>query len=466
MIYVFLPALCLFIYAISGDSIPPFIITISIIYVSIRLSFLCNTVYSKPSLLLFHLFTLTGTLIPIFVQASNDIYRYEFVSKQEFDFTTPFLQLLIAIIMVDISYFFSSRSTEKSEKPALIGNKLKESEAPGKVFLLSLSVVGYFYILIAERYPGLDFFKENRLDQYLDYTLPPIVFAFATFFIRFYFIVPATLSFIGLTHKDSTGFFSKTYYFVVFILLLIPLSFFSNPLSTPRMVFFGIFLFFLNLISAFDRKLNRWGFVFSFLIGFYFVFPILGSASRTDNVVFNFGFKQISEYMSHPDLDNAIMYIVGYDAVNSTGFFWGKNVLSAILAFVPRTLWEGKSLGLGSEIIERYGDYFSNISSPYFLEWYADFGFFGVMLGAAVLGFAMARLQRSAASSYGISMPVLANAALFASLPILLRGSLITGTVMLFCYFGVFFHVVVLRRLFSFGKRRSMLRVAKGETPN
>lgn len=76
--------------------------------------------------------------------------------------------------------------------------------------------------------------------------------------------------------------------------------------------------------------------------------------------------------------------------INEKGFYFGKQLFSAIFFWVPRSVWTNKGSGTGQEL----GDYlmqteqlwFNNISSILPLEAYVDFGIIGVIVFAICFG--------------------------------------------------------------------------------
>jgi len=398
---------------------------------------------------MFHIFMLFGTLIPIGVQIAREDFRYDFVNFAAFDFFTPFLHLFAAILIVDAVYALTWRNTMafKGHGHAIAG--------PLTV-IVSLRALALFWVFalgyagLAAFRPGLPFFYTVRLVQYFDYSMPPLEFAFATFFIRIFVVLGTIFSYLGFRHAPRQ--FDRVAYALMAVLGLGLSVFFLNPIASPRMVLFGLLLFAFMLFGGMKKRRGRWTFLLAFFFGFYVLFPILGTATRSDIIVFNFSFDDLADYMKHGDLDNSIIYVIGYGPIQDAGFAYGNNILSAIFSFVPRSIWPTKSMGLGSEIIVQYGNYFTNVSSPYFLEWYADFGFAGIAAGAAILGWLIAFSNAKSVRSTRLTFAWMFNAALFASMAILLRGSTISAAIMLYSFAIAFAHILLLVR----GKRDAM----------
>jgi hypothetical protein len=81
--------------------------------------------------------------------------------------------------------------------------------------------------------------------------------------------------------------------------------------------------------------------------------------------------------------------------------YWnGSTYVSLVGAFVPRVLWPTKpTKALGQEFGHRYGylhreDVSTSINLPYLVEFYANFGRAGVVLGMLVVGMILSVLER------------------------------------------------------------------------
>lgn len=433
-----------FILALGWNSSVPAVITIAAAYSTIRIVTLCNKDAANPSLLVFHLFTLLGTLVPIAIQISRGSFRYDFVTSSNFDFEMPFLHLFVAILTVDCFYWLGRPKRPK----AILKQKVDEYRFNYRGWWKLCAAywsIGFIYVALASFSPGLSFYSTVRIEQYLSFQMPMAEFAFATFFIRIYLVFGLVLSYLVWRNSDRRIDF--IFGIFTFFIALALVAFFLNPVAVPRMMLFGLMLFIGVCFGLVQSRLHRWSFVLAFFFGFYVLFPFVGSATRSDSVVINSGLDQIAEYMKHGDLDNSIIYVIGYNVIDIKGFSYGNNILSAIFSFVPRSIWPSKSEGLGTSIIQEFGDYFPNVSSPYFLEWYADFGLPGILIGATILAIAMARAN---SANLGLREPGFAlfiNAAIFGSMPIILRGSLITAAVLMICFTAAILHFVLIKRI-------------------
>ncbi len=83
--------------------------------------------------------------------------------------------------------------------------------------------------------------------------------------------------------------------------------------------------------------------------------------------------------------------------VQTEGLQYGRQVGGALLFFVPRSIWLDKPISsgqlLGDYLVERHGLWFTNISFPFPAEGYIDFGVFGIIGYALLLGWYAQRLD-------------------------------------------------------------------------
>ena len=145
------------------------------------------------------------------------------------------------------------------------------------------------------------------------------------------------------------------------------------------------------MIILFDQtRVSRW-FAFVIVGGLILVFPALEvfrSASRLQEHGFwNLLAQCFANNYLGGHYDAYQMFISVQRYVSEFGLTWGKQVLGALLFFVPRSIWPNKPIGTGHMvIIELNQNEFTNVSAPLVAEGYINFGVVGVVLFAVVLG--------------------------------------------------------------------------------
>ena len=122
---------------------------------------------------------------------------------------------------------------------------------------------------------------------------------------------------------------------------------------------------------------------------------------------------------------------------------------------VPRATWVQKADPLGIASSEYMGYTYTNLSAPIYGEFYADFGFFSLVAGMALLGFAIRRFDNIydydlRAKRFGTGF--LLTSILAGYLIIILRGSLLgvlpgIATLLVVVIFASFVGRIKLKRL-------------------
>lgn len=179
-----------------------------------------------------------------------------------------------------------------------------------------------------------------------------------------------------------------------------------------------------------------------FFIGVTTIFPYFSYITRGSSDQFSFNI--IDYYKSNGDFDgfqstlNVIQYTMG------NFFTLGKQLLGAVLVFVPRSIWSGKPYPTGQVAAEFVGYDFTNISSPIVAELYMDFGFIGVTLLSMMLGVVVRKIDSFsiAAKQFNNHKIIILSAIIFSFFLILLRGPLIAVIANVMLELGIAFLIV------------------------
>ena len=212
----------------------------------------------------------------------------------------------------------------------------------------------------------------------------------------------------------------------------------NYPLALPRFILFG---FILTTFAVLWRTrapiFNKLLYIFGFTGGILTIFPLVSFLTRGDEFG-TFSVTFLSYYSGHGDFDgfqsltNVVMY------ASEAGFRWGRQIISAVLAFVPRALWHGKSEPTGALGAEYMGYPYLNISAPLPAEFFLDFGWIGVMVGAFIVGRYVRVIDRSGPpAQIGRNLFVLLRyGGVVGFAVIVLRGSLLAIAPPVVTYFG------------------------------
>lgn len=84
--------------------------------------------------------------------------------------------------------------------------------------------------------------------------------------------------------------------------------------------------------------------------------------------------------ISKGDYDMLQMTFNGVEYVEQRGISYGRNLMGALLFWVPRRFWATKPYGTGQEVVRHFGYRFTNVSAPLWLEAYCAGGWLGLAL--------------------------------------------------------------------------------------
>lgn len=144
--------------------------------------------------------------------------------------------------------------------------------------------------------------------------------------------------------------------------------------------------------------------------------------------------------LSSPDYDSFVMIAEGAQMAGTEGAAKGRQLVGALLFFVPRSVWNNKPVHTGNEVATTRHFPYHNLSAPLFVEGYVDFGFAGTLVFLCIFGVAARlsdtrfRMQIESGSIGGIggfSIHVVALAMITSFQIYLLRGSLMNATAFL-----------------------------------
>jgi oligosaccharide repeat unit polymerase len=178
------------------------------------------------------------------------------------------------------------------------------------------------------------------------------------------------------------------------LFLLISLAFLlltNFPLATARFMAgaFYIGLFFVIKPHFNNKALPYIGLLALFLIVYpatsYVRYLVTLSAYQFD--LWNPTFFLSGDFDNYSTLNMTIQY------VERNGITFGRQLLGVLFFFVPRSIWPDKPIGSGHLIANSRNWDFTNISCPIVAEGYINFGIFGIIIFALLLGYIVAKLD-------------------------------------------------------------------------
>lgn len=194
--------------------------------------------------------------------------------------------------------------------------------------------------------------------------------------------------------------------FLSLILFMVFLFWFKNPFTEKRNALGPIYLslVFLFYPKIFSNNTKTLSVLFFIMI---ILFPISSMLTHTDAT-----FSQIlnnpnvllaeTKYSGIVKTFNTLHYdafanlnaTIGY--VYENGLSYGFQLLSALLFFVPRSIWVSKPLStgqlIGEDLIDNYGFNFSNLSNPLVSEAYINFGYLGIFFFAVIFSYVLVKM--------------------------------------------------------------------------
>jgi hypothetical protein len=347
---------------------------------------------SVPTMLVLIYFLLFN-IIPGLFQAAFNNYFWRLLTYDQG--TTA---AAAALTFLFLAFFALGQALTPDRHYATALATIRDSERhPRTIYLAGFAIIAFFVGLIPIRLFGVTALLQSRGTRAdiafaaLDQTQMGLLVFLpeAVLFTGFIFML------YGLTRRTGSGFSLERHaIFGPLFLLLLPLQMIVNfPGAMSRFWLFGMLITLGLMYIRFRSVGRRLTLLAIFLIGTFTIFPISQQINRQKGFNWNIEMPPIEEYLSHGDLDgfqstmNTIVYVERF------GHTYGRQIASALLYFVPRSIWSGKSLATGNETSAALGFRFNNLSAPIIAELYIDGSIFAVILGAFALGYGYRRLD-------------------------------------------------------------------------
>ena len=166
---------------------------------------------------------------------------------------------------------------------------------------------------------------------------------------------------------------------IVLILLFILAIVAVFPTGVPRFFAAVIYLTYLTIFIFKNLRINiSLLFVLSFSLIFIFPFLDIFRWFKDSNLT-NY---EVSIDLYSGNFDAFGMFAL---ALSKGVVVYGANILTAILFFVPRTIWPTKEVGSGHKISGELDLTLDNVSMPFFAEGYLALGILGLILFPLIL---------------------------------------------------------------------------------
>lgn len=199
----------------------------------------------------------------------------------------------------------------------------------------------------------------------------------------------------------------------------------QNPFNTARYFLVAAWLpvFFIFVKGRVGTIKVYAGIFTSILI----LMPVLSLTSR-----FGLGSEALSSidlqetffHLPYIDVFDMLAYEIKY--LEHSDYFLGQKTLGMLLFFIPRAIWSGKptilAQDMGVELVDAKIAGTSNLSMFFAGEFYADFGMFGVLMGATLVTLII--LKTGIVRKHLINGIEVRSFIYMAAIPILIRGPL------------------------------------------
>jgi len=186
------------------------------------------------------------------------------------------------------------------------------------------------------------------------------------------------------------------WYFLIIVLILLTVII-ANPLGASRSwIATGYLGLFCLLLLR--KKRNGAIFLLIMLIGLFVIFPFLNLA-RHLFIISELEYTVVTpkDLLTQGSFDAYENIGHTIELIQGTGIKIGRQLLGALLVFIPRSIWHNKPVGsgavVGKYLQNNYNYYNKNLANSLLAEGYLNFGIFGVLLFAFVLGKIIAALD-------------------------------------------------------------------------
>lgn len=271
-----------------------------------------------------------------------------------------------------------------------------------------------------------------------------------------YQTLPRLLTFMTLFALVSAlRFGDATITNIALLILIAPFFLIVNfPGALPRLYLFGYLIAFLLLFLDLRKVWVKLSLLNGFALGAFLIMPMVDDITRRGLKISDFSISRaLMNYTTGGDFDGfqSINNVVEFVSVH--GIQWGRQLLSAIFFFVPRSVWPNKGEPTGSIAAQEAGYSFLNISSPLPSEFYIDFGIFGLVIGALLFGALLARIDMRLEFDWDAKPTVRSLAGLIAGFSVIFYRGPLLGIVPVI---GVIAALAIFVFIFGFRYRRSV----------
>lgn len=170
---------------------------------------------------------------------------------------------------------------------------------------------------------------------------------------------------------------------------------FNNPLSASRFISLSTLLAAVLAGVRFTTQLRRTLFSVVTFCGLAFVYPLANvfrNAEQRDLLRIGANAYYTNDFDGFQQTVNTLYH------VEAGGHTFGHHLLSAILFWIPRSIWHDKALPAGFPVAADRGYPFQNLALPLWAEIFLEFSWIGVVVVFFLYGYLARRMDRSIAA--------------------------------------------------------------------
>jgi oligosaccharide repeat unit polymerase len=192
--------------------------------------------------------------------------------------------------------------------------------------------------------------------------------------------------FFWLFRQDKSA--KNTFLFILSLALMVFTNF---PLALPRYMAGAFYIGLLFIAKPVYKRRSLPIVVLIFI--FLFIYPSLSFVRYITSMSdLEMNVSVLSAFTSG-DFDNFSTLNMAVLYVDQNGITFGRQLLGALLFFVPRSMWLAKPIGTGHFLATARSMDWTNLSCPLVAEGFVNFGYLGVILFALLLGFIASKLD-------------------------------------------------------------------------
>ena len=302
-----------------------------------------------------HLFVIVFFVYANAIQfAHHSIVSALWISFSDKEYISFQVVVLAILLIYNVSYSFIDKFVNNQDKP------MKNKDVINQRLLLIIAIIAVLLVLWHYREAPIRLFLRGiQGDSYRDALESGHTDLLFSKFIR---VIPSACLLCGILAQLPKK--------ITFPLLLLSLiTAFPTGLSRNAVVMYWLPPI-LAGISLFKRK--RF-FIIVMLVGIFIVFPFMGNF-RYFNGDISLSFDLTYLDSINYDASQQFMAVTKKNVITN-----GRQLLGALLFFIPRSIWPSKPIGSGAMMaVNEFA--FSNISMPFWGEGFINFGWLGVFL--------------------------------------------------------------------------------------